>query len=331
MKFYIKKLFDHYREPLTDAEKVQLLLKIPQPIQRSKEWFDMRHSMMTASDIAAIIGANKYSSRKEILLSKCGVTKKFQGNIATRWGQKFEPVATKIYETLTNSEVIEFGLIPHPVISWLGASPDGITHAGRMLEIKCPYYNRSIDTVPEYYYPQMQLQLECCDLEYCDFFQCKFKEISKEEFESNISSQFKGVIISINDYDPQRETNPDTTYEYDPPEVDARIKELNKRYSGTCIKVTKIYWILEKSTLIEIKRDREWFRTHLPELRQFWEEVIYYREHPEELKAALQETLKGTEKEISIDIGYTPPAVAVSRCISETSLFVSDSDSENEF
>ena len=58
-----------------------------------------------------------------------------------------------------------------------------------MLEIKCPL-SRKIemegdidDILPIYYQVQVQLQLECCDLDECDFWQCKITEyVSRVEF-----------------------------------------------------------------------------------------------------------------------------------------------------
>lgn len=31
----------------------------------------------------------------------------------------------------------EVGLVVHPDLPWLGASPDGVTNTGRLIEIKC--------------------------------------------------------------------------------------------------------------------------------------------------------------------------------------------------
>jgi hypothetical protein len=36
---------------------------------------------------------------------------------------------------------------------------------------QCPKSREIKDEVPAYYYPQIQMQLECCDLEVCDFVQ----------------------------------------------------------------------------------------------------------------------------------------------------------------
>ena len=36
---------------------------------------------------------------------------------------------------------------------------------------QCPKSRKIEDKIPSYYYPQVQMQLECCDLEVCDFVQ----------------------------------------------------------------------------------------------------------------------------------------------------------------
>lgn len=60
--------------------------------------------------------------------------------------------------------------VVHPIIPWLGASPDGfILESGIEipLEAKCP---RKLHTcVPPMYYSQIQVQMECCDAPYAYF------------------------------------------------------------------------------------------------------------------------------------------------------------------
>jgi putative phage-type endonuclease len=161
-------------------DKVKKVEELPQPEQRSTEWYKMRNERLTASDGAASIGENPYQNRKKTILGKCGHNK-FTGNSATRWGQKYEEVACQVYEKRMNYHVDEYGLIPHGVIPFIGASPDGITPEGIMLEIKCPPKREIKEEPPHYYWIQMQLQLEVCDLEICDFEQCKLEEYYDED------------------------------------------------------------------------------------------------------------------------------------------------------
>ena len=43
------------------------------------------------------------------------------------------------------------------------------------------------------------------------------------------------------------------------------------------------FWEDEIMSIIEVKRDREWFAEKLPIARAFWDDVLYYRSHMSEL------------------------------------------------
>jgi len=179
-----KKLSDHF-------DKLQ---KLPQPVQRSKEWYDYRYNRITASDTAAAIDLNPYEPVESFILKKCDPNFPFRDNNNVFHGRKYEPTATMIYEHIYNTRVFEFGALPSDKYKILGASPDGISSVftldnnfserlGTMLEIKCPV-SREIhtsgnivgDICPFYYYCQVQQQLVCCELDVCDFWQCKLSE-----------------------------------------------------------------------------------------------------------------------------------------------------------
>jgi putative phage-type endonuclease len=189
--------FDKIKIPL-EYKKLQnhfnKLKNLPQPEQRTKEWFDYRHNRITASDTASAIDLNPYEPVESFILKKCDPTHKFLDNQNVYHGKKYEPIATSIYEYIYNNKVIEFGALPSENYKILGASPDGICSSstldykfspllGRMLEIKCVVLRKIYTSgkiaghiCPYYYYCQVQQQLECCDLEKCDFWQCKLIE-----------------------------------------------------------------------------------------------------------------------------------------------------------
>lgn len=148
------------------------LQKLPTHDQRSQEWYDNRNKRLTASDAASALEINKYSSREELLFKKCGVFIPFEGNVATKHGQKYEDEAIEEYEKLTGEKVNQFGLINHPTIDCIGGSPDGITDTGIVIEVKCPFRRKIIPgVIPEYYMPQVQLVMECTNLDVCHFIQ----------------------------------------------------------------------------------------------------------------------------------------------------------------
>ena len=180
------------------------LLNIPQPAQRTKEWFELRNGMITASSSAQAIGESKYDKPDKLVLEKIGMGEKFRENMYVHHGKKYEKIATMLYENIYNVKIGEFGLIPHKTINFLGASPDGIAMnttldgqfsplVGRMLEIKCPM-TREIKTegkeddgiCPHYYWTQVQQQLECCDLDDCDFWQCNIKECNIDDWKQDV-------------------------------------------------------------------------------------------------------------------------------------------------
>jgi hypothetical protein len=176
----------------------------PQFKQRTPEWYEARKKGITASSVAATLMQNEDSCRLwidtyrhqdgfdftikenqtcakneqtlDFILSKCGLGKKFEGNEYTRWGQKYEPIVTTIYSQLHQIDVLEFGLIFHPEIPFLAASPDGITTGGRMLEIKCPPCRRIKPYPPIYYHQQILMQLICTNLKECDYMDAHFVE-----------------------------------------------------------------------------------------------------------------------------------------------------------
>lgn len=153
---------------------VQDLLKIPKHEQRSQEWFRERHQRLTASDVATAIGMNPYSSRADLIYKKCGGKDVFKGNAATKHGEKWEDTAIRIYCEKYNDKSFEFGLLPHPTIPFLGGSPDGITAKGTVLEVKCPLQRTIIPgVVPAYYLPQVQIVMECTNLDMAHFIQYK--------------------------------------------------------------------------------------------------------------------------------------------------------------
>jgi putative phage-type endonuclease len=146
--------------------------------QRSQAWLRSRRGRLTASNFGAAIGANKYQT-KRALLAQC-LWPSFKGNAATEYGTKFESVAVEHYkqwleETQAQSGLcsIDFpGLLVNLAYPWIGCSPDGIVTLNGvrfLLEIKCPFKKAFYDSIPPYYYAQIQgiCGFEC--LPWCDF------------------------------------------------------------------------------------------------------------------------------------------------------------------
>lgn len=138
--------------------------------QRSPAWFELRNNMITASDAAAVLGVSRFDTADDILYKKCGFEKRYSemSMNAMKHGVFYEDVARRHYESTFGEIVHEIGLVQHPDYPFLGASADGITESGKLIEIKCPK-GALRNEVPKYYIPQIQLCLEVLDLETCDY------------------------------------------------------------------------------------------------------------------------------------------------------------------
>ena len=268
------------------------------PEQRSKEWYELRKGMLTASSLACALGDDHFKSRNQLILEK--VENKeipFVPNPITEWGVKYEEIATKFYESLNSVEIIEFGLIPHPNFTIFGASPDGICsndspneYVGRMLEIKCPPKRKFTKTVPKHYWYQMQGQLECCNLEECDFLQVKLQEYKNfEDYSRDINKDIisdgktekglpKGCTLTYRKCDELK-----CSYLY--PELFLSDSEYQTWISENMIKIKSEghefveakWWYIERYECTLVKRDREWWTQTMEKIYLFNKEVEYYK------------------------------------------------------
>ena len=150
-------------------------LKFP---QKSTEWLNARHNILSSSEVASALECNNYESKLELLKRKCGGIPPQITSTSIEWGEKYEPIARDIFEQIAKTKVAECSLVTHEYIPWLGASPDGVLENGELLEIKCPHHRTIISGyIPKYYWIQMQIQMEVCDVDMVHFFQCNFVNV----------------------------------------------------------------------------------------------------------------------------------------------------------
>lgn len=275
---------------LIQRNKVQIekLKLIPQPEQRSQEWYDTRNNMLTASSIASIFNLNPYATRTKYLMEKCGFIKGFSGSAATEWGVKYEPVANSVYAHIYKTDVYEFGLIPHPVYKFVGASPDGITSEGIMIEIKVPTSRDITGDPPIYYWIQMQIQMEVADLDLCHFTELRIKEYAKEEdFWSNmdekdnyktIDNKFHGCVLVFWDYELEKNKYIHAPFEFEHDQLLEWIKEtIKETEQKDFMLLNKSFWYVEKISIVPVKRDKEWFNKNIKEIQDFYNEIQYFK------------------------------------------------------
>jgi len=154
--------------------RVKKLLERQRIDQHTENWYAERRLRITASIAAAILGEDPYQTYADAFRKKTGLGPSFKGNKMTRHGHTHEPIAAELFERLTGKRLIEgdVGLVCHRKFHYLAASPDGAGYYEPFLiEIKCPFSRRIQHFVPEHYKAQMQLQMECCDIDVCYFVQ----------------------------------------------------------------------------------------------------------------------------------------------------------------
>lgn len=257
-------------------ESLDNLLKIPVIEQKTEEWYNTRQNLITASDFAQSLGDGKFGSVKDFYKKKCNYDIDAIDKVSTgiqnpffKWGNQFESVALDIYKHMYGVPLHEFGLIKHPKHDFLGASPDGITDHGIMVEIKCPMKRQIDGTVPLQYYYQIQGQLDVCDLQECDYFESEFDTFYTDDdfFENFNSYEYKGIIIEEND----------GTLHYSV--VGCTIEELKafndiyKDFTG----IKKTLWFLRKFSVVKVHKDEEFFQSKVPLLKEVWENIEMYR------------------------------------------------------
>lgn len=177
---------------MNKMDKINFLKKIAPNNQKQDSWLEQRKKRLTSSDCATALGINPYEEPIGLLFKKCGVNDAFKGNAATKHGEKYETEAINWYCKLMNKKNYEYGLVDYDSLKsirkpskldtisfsteFLAGSPDGVAIDNDdsedlvLLEVKCPMYRKlKFGYIPEYYYPQVQLNMAILDLKKADF------------------------------------------------------------------------------------------------------------------------------------------------------------------
>ena len=311
--------------------KINILREIPQPVQRTPEWYQFRWNLITASN--AWKAFESQSTINQLIYEKCQPLKNFEEeikmvntNTAMHWGQKYEPLSVLIYESQYKTKVEDFGCIQHPVYKFIGASPDGIIvdknsdRYGRMLEIK-NVVSREITGIPKKeYWIQMQFQMEVCDLDECDFLETKFTEypdrvayqfdILNEVFTDSENVEWFNICLSKDGkmkgeiiYFHTKEGKPFYVYKpldcVHPNEIDNWQDYTVETYENepyNYIYMKTIFWKLDVLSCVLVLRNREWFKNNVPQLEKVWkiieEERVTGYEHRAPVKKQKKEATK---------------------------------------
>ena len=304
----------------TIQQQIHYLKNVPQPEQKTEEWYKFRKNHITGSNAWKIFGTE--SSRRALIYEKLQpdalcVLKSSLNETPLNWGHKYEPLSILFYEYFNDVRVDEFGCIPHCTIPYLAASPDGIVVSknklGRMVEIK-NVVSREITKIPKMeYYIQMQLQMEVCNLDHCDFVETKFNEYDTfEEFKDDKYKIEKGMIIVL------IKDNSSFVYEYSnlfqnsSQELDIFTENVYSKYglNNDCLEhdnikwFKNIYWKLDIFSCVYVPRNKIWFNHIEQSLNDFWaiieeeqkEENAYLKYKPK--SRSEKKTIHNTQNEI---------------------------------
>ena len=290
------------------TQQINVLRNKPQPIQRTKEWYEFRHNLITASNAYKAFENQKV--KNQLIYEKCqplnpSLYKEeikevvmVNTNTTLHWGQKYEPLSVKIYEHMYDTKIEDFGCIQHKTYLFIGASPDGINvdpHSkryGRMLEIK-NIVNREINGIPKKeYWIQMQLQMEVCELDECDFLETKFTEypdytsffydtenkdnlcLSKEKCMKGLMIYFhtkEGKPFYVHKPLDMIHSNDITLWQENTVDYYQCNPEFNYIYMKTH------YWKLEKFSCVLVCRNQQWFNDNVKELEDIWNTITKER------------------------------------------------------
>jgi putative phage-type endonuclease len=272
-------------------ERIQFLIDTyGQNDQRTESWLMKRGEMLTASEIYKALPDATPSQKHEIIMGKL-VPKSRSDGIGPRalvWGTRFEPIAKDIYCALSSIplKIVDTTCIPHPSVPFLGASPDGIIltegeRNGRLVEFKCPISRVFTDDspVPNTYYHQMQLQMECTGLDICEYVEFQFKMVSYSEWVDMTNVLYKGFYAVSDD------------------ELQVQYKDLSDNRSPTDWRKevletiddwNLVFWCLEKYRMKVVEHEKDWLDKNISSITQVWNTILEHRkngtipDHPRE-------------------------------------------------
>lgn len=141
-----------------------------------------RINCLTGSEMASILGENPFPDQGPLdVMFKKKFHVFFEGNEATKHGQKYEPVALRKFLDRSGAKLEPSSYERSSDYPWISGTVDALvtTVDGRraVVEIKCPLH-RPIpkdgqQKYPQYYYAQMQTYMQLTDREVCLFVQYK--------------------------------------------------------------------------------------------------------------------------------------------------------------
>ena len=192
-----------------------------------------RNKFIGGSDVAAILGLNRYKTAYEVWEEKKHNIKTFEGNQATEWGKKLEPVIIAHFEYLNNVKVFDNNArYISKEFDFIGCHPDGIctiNNENVLIEVKTvstDAYKFWGNSLPMEYYCQVQHNLYVLGLKKAKFIYLVLDSRFYSEIDVNfdadyVAEQNKYLVEWWNEYIVGEKTpiKTVTDYEKENPEI----------------------------------------------------------------------------------------------------------------
>lgn len=147
------------------------LITGPEAEQGSHAWHAFRKNKVMASMAPIIMQTHKYESPYSLWRQLLDLDPSKEETEAMRNGKIKEPEALQVFNE-THFRSFKPCVAISDQYDWLGASFDGISKYGSILEIKTPYRSRNaaewLEKNLEIYYPQFQTQMIVANQPYCN-------------------------------------------------------------------------------------------------------------------------------------------------------------------
>lgn len=258
---------------------IQRLTEKHQVEQRTEAWYLDAQRLLTASQFGTLFGGPR--TRAKLVMDKATAnvdTSQRRNFVKTEylnpftWGIRFEPLVKQIYCDLTKTKVMDLGRLRHTTDPRLAASPDGLVYEGpverlgRFVEFKAPVSRQIVNTIPDDYKMQMQIQMEVGDVEECDYLEVTFcSDYGQRKGNLEETPKYRGIIAVIENTESQA-----IRYEYS--ELQATEFAPSTLAENECL-VELVPWTCSTWYLTTVGRSRVWFQSIQPDIEAFWRDV----------------------------------------------------------
>ncbi len=223
-----------------------------------------RNKFIGGSDVAAILGLNRYKTAYEVWEEKKHNIKTFEGNQATEWGKKLEPVIIAHFEQVNNVKVFDNNArYISKEYDFLGCHPDGIctiNNENVLIEVKTvstDAYKFWGNSLPMEYYCQVQHNLYVLGLKKAKFIYLVLDSRFYSEIEVNFDAEYvteqnNYLVKWWNEYIVGESTPIKTVTDYEKEDPDVKMVEADEDAAQKHIELIEI-----KAKIKELEAQKE--------------------------------------------------------------------------